>query len=88
MISMSLLFRIMKRKRSLKMNLESYYIPKENISNPKGEDAHFIHKADYQTIGVADGVGGWTQRGVVRGNMHGNSWRIVSSPLIVKIKGL
>ncbi|XP_002274456.5 probable protein phosphatase 2C 55 [Vitis vinifera] len=57
----------MKRKRSLKMNLESYYIPKQNISNPKGEDAHFIHKADYQTIGVADGVGGWTQRGVDEG---------------------
>ena len=49
------------------MNLESYYIPKQNISNPKGEDAHFIHKADYQTIGVADGVGGWTQRGVDEG---------------------
>ncbi|KAJ9695462.1 hypothetical protein PVL29_010773 [Vitis rotundifolia] len=48
------------------MNLESYYIPKENTSKPKGEDAHFIHK-DYQTIGVADGVGGWTKRGVDAG---------------------
>ena len=57
------MFRIMMEERIQKMDLGSYYIPKENKNKPKGEDAHFINK-DCQTIGVADGVGGWAKRGI------------------------
>lgn len=46
--------------------LGSFYIPKDNESNPKGDDAHFIC-GQKQTIGIADGVGGWTRRGVDAG---------------------
>ncbi|XP_009798171.1 putative protein phosphatase 2C 55 [Nicotiana tabacum] len=41
----------------------SLYLPKENPMKPRGEDAHFIQKL-FQTIGVADGVGGWGKKGV------------------------
>ncbi|CAA0812802.1 Probable protein phosphatase 2C 55 [Striga hermonthica] len=44
----------------------SHYIPKENPSRPLGEDSHFI-SADPPIIGVADGVGGWSARGVDAG---------------------
>ncbi|WCJ19718.1 Protein phosphatase 2C family protein [Euphorbia peplus] len=50
----------------LKMNAGSSYIPKDNIQRPKGEDAHFICP-EKNTIGVADGVGGWAARGVDSG---------------------
>ncbi|KAK1366071.1 Protein phosphatase [Heracleum sosnowskyi] len=46
--------------------LGSFYIPKDNESNPKGDDAHFIC-GQKQSIGIADGVGGWTRRGVNAG---------------------
>ncbi|XP_017256710.2 probable protein phosphatase 2C 55 [Daucus carota subsp. sativus] len=46
--------------------LGSFYIPKDNKSNPKGDDAHFIC-GQKQTIGIADGVGGWTRQGVNAG---------------------
>ncbi|ONI06265.1 hypothetical protein PRUPE_5G049700 [Prunus persica] len=44
----------------------SCYLPKENKEKPLGEDAHFICH-DAQTIGVADGVGGWARKGVDAG---------------------
>ncbi|XP_016491600.2 putative protein phosphatase 2C 55 [Nicotiana tabacum] len=50
----------------LKMVAGSLYLPKENPTKSRGEDAHFIHKL-YQTIGVADGVGGWASKGVDAG---------------------
>ncbi|XP_009782699.2 putative protein phosphatase 2C 55 [Nicotiana tabacum] len=44
----------------------SFYIPKTNEQKPLGEDAHFIC-AEEQTIGVADGVGGWAKKGIDSG---------------------
>ena len=44
----------------------AFYIPKDNKLKPQGEDAHFIC-AEEQTIGVADGVGGWARKGVDAG---------------------
>lgn len=43
-----------------------WYIPKDDMKKPKGEDAYFISK-EMQTIGVADGVGGWARKGVDAG---------------------
>ncbi|KAF5728189.1 putative protein phosphatase 2c [Tripterygium wilfordii] len=53
-------------KTKLKMVVGSSYFPKNNKLNPKGEDAHFIceHK---NTIGIADGVGGWARHAVDSG---------------------
>lgn len=45
----------------------SFYLPKDNISKPEGDDAHFICE-EKQSIGVADGVGGWTDKGVNAGD--------------------
>ncbi|KAI3969234.1 hypothetical protein MKW92_045165 [Papaver armeniacum] len=45
----------------MELNSGSYYIPKSNSKNPQGEDAHFISD---NTIGVADGVGGYRFRGI------------------------
>ncbi|KAF8380016.1 hypothetical protein HHK36_027485 [Tetracentron sinense] len=42
------------------------YLPKDDESKPRGEDAHFIC-VDEHTIGVADGVGGWARKGVDSG---------------------
>ncbi|KAL0359589.1 UNVERIFIED_CONTAM: putative protein phosphatase 2C 55 [Sesamum angustifolium] len=50
----------------LKMSAASIYIPKDNPEKPRGEDAHFISMED-QTIGVADGVGGWAKVGIDSG---------------------
>ncbi|XP_055824422.1 probable protein phosphatase 2C 55 [Solanum dulcamara] len=50
----------------LKMVAASLYIPKNNPKKPLGEDAHFIYES-YQTIGVADGVGGWAKMGIDAG---------------------
>lgn len=44
----------------------SYYVPKRNPSKPAGEDAHFFDKAA-QVIGVADGIGGWSRKGIDSG---------------------
>ncbi|XP_057467048.1 probable protein phosphatase 2C 55 [Actinidia eriantha] len=49
--------------RSSKMVAGSFYIPKCDELKPLGDDAHFIC-AEHQTIGVADGVGGWAKKGV------------------------
>ncbi|XP_060178380.1 probable protein phosphatase 2C 55 [Lycium barbarum] len=50
----------------LKMVAGSLYLPKENPNKPLGEDAHFIHEL-YQTIGIADGVGGWAKKRIDAG---------------------
>ncbi|MCD7470332.1 hypothetical protein HAX54_010102 [Datura stramonium] len=44
----------------------SYYIPKFIEGKPLGDDASFIC-AKEQTIGVADGVGGWSKKGIDSG---------------------
>ncbi|KAK6791319.1 hypothetical protein RDI58_010400 [Solanum bulbocastanum] len=44
-----------------KMVAGSFYIPKSNKA-PLGEDAHFIC-IEEEAIGVADGIGGWAQKG-------------------------
>ncbi|KAL7097799.1 hypothetical protein ACP275_10G165600 [Erythranthe tilingii] len=51
---------------SLKMTGASVCIPMEKPGKPRGEDAHFI-STKYQTIGVADGVGGWAKLGIDAG---------------------
>ncbi|KAA8528218.1 hypothetical protein F0562_035531 [Nyssa sinensis] len=53
-------------ERCLNMACGAFYIPKEKHSKPQGDDAHFIC-IEKQTIGVADGVGGWTKKGVDAG---------------------
>ncbi|ONI12470.1 hypothetical protein PRUPE_4G167000 [Prunus persica] len=50
----------------MRMICGSYYWPKEDKLKPEGDDAHFIC-AQEQTIGVADGVGGWAKHGVDAG---------------------
>ncbi|KAK4372295.1 hypothetical protein RND71_007679 [Anisodus tanguticus] len=44
----------------------SFYIPKYIEKKPLGEDASFICVKE-QTIGVADGVGGWAKKGIDSG---------------------
>ncbi|CAL5443059.1 unnamed protein product [Camellia sinensis] len=51
---------------SLKMVSGAYYIPKSKKLNPLGEDAYFICD-EKQTIGVADGIGGWAKKGIDAG---------------------
>ncbi|CAI9087421.1 OLC1v1021487C1 [Oldenlandia corymbosa var. corymbosa] len=46
----------------LRMMAGAYYLPKTAL----GEDAHFICD-EQQTIGVADGVGGWSRYGIDSG---------------------
>ncbi|XP_055823249.1 probable protein phosphatase 2C 55 [Solanum dulcamara] len=48
-----------------KMAAGSFYIPQSSKA-PLGEDAHFIC-IEEETIGVADGVGGWAKKGVDSG---------------------
>ena len=50
----------------MKMSCGALYLPKDDEDKPLGEDAHFIC-AEKQTIGVADGVGGWAKKGVDAG---------------------
>ncbi|XP_059624173.1 probable protein phosphatase 2C 55 isoform X2 [Cornus florida] len=52
-------------KGKMKMDAGSFCIPK-NLT-PPGEDAHFIC-SEKNTIGVADGVGGWRKKGVDAGH--------------------
>ncbi|PON98480.1 PPM-type phosphatase domain containing protein [Trema orientale] len=54
------------KKKNLRMRSAPYYIPKGHKLKPLGEDAHFV-SPDQQTIGVADGVGGWASQGVDAG---------------------
>ncbi|XP_065868818.1 probable protein phosphatase 2C 55 [Euphorbia lathyris] len=51
---------------TLKLTTGSFYLPKDNKARPQGEDAHFICKAR-NTIGIADGVGGWGSKGIDAG---------------------
>ncbi|KAF5954509.1 hypothetical protein HYC85_007365 [Camellia sinensis] len=53
-------------ERRLKIEAGSLYLPKDDELKPRGDDAHFIYTKK-QTIGLADGVGGWTWRGVDAG---------------------
>ncbi|KAK4842490.1 hypothetical protein QYF36_022624 [Acer negundo] len=53
-------------KRSLEMISGAFYLPKDKTLKPLGEDAHFLYP-EKQTIGVADGVGGWAEVGVDSG---------------------
>ncbi|XP_073132216.1 probable protein phosphatase 2C 55 [Henckelia pumila] len=45
----------------------SFCLPKEDDSKPLGEDSHFILESA-NAIGVADGVGGWSRRGIDAGD--------------------
>ncbi|MCL7032135.1 hypothetical protein MKW94_007858 [Papaver nudicaule] len=60
----------------MKLISGSYYIPKKQSKNPQGEDAHFISD---NTVGVADGVGGWTKQGIDSGEY---SRQLMSNSLI------
>lgn len=44
----------------------AFYIPKDNPKRPRGDDAHFF-TVESQVIAVADGVGGWSKKGVDAG---------------------
>ncbi|KAI7980591.1 putative protein phosphatase 2C 55 [Camellia lanceoleosa] len=46
-------------ERRLKIDAGSLYLSKDDELKPRGDDAHFIY-AEKPTIGLADGVGGWT----------------------------
>ncbi|KAG9154237.1 hypothetical protein Leryth_000706 [Lithospermum erythrorhizon] len=52
--------------KSLQLKAASIYLPKDDEEKPRGDDAHFIC-AQKNTIGIADGVGGWIKRGVDAG---------------------
>ncbi|KAE9617082.1 putative protein-serine/threonine phosphatase [Lupinus albus] len=54
-------------ERKLKMIVRGHYIPKGDPERPRGEDAFFILEEE-QTIGVADGVGGWSVHGIDAGD--------------------
>ncbi|KAL3516711.1 hypothetical protein ACH5RR_023613 [Cinchona calisaya] len=51
---------------TLKFVAGSIYIPKDNPSKPQGEDDHFM-LPEFQAFGVADGVGGWSRKGIDSG---------------------
>ncbi|KAF5732721.1 putative Phosphatase 2C 55 [Tripterygium wilfordii] len=54
-------------RKPLKMvSAGSCYLPKDNPSKPRGEDAHFLWLKK-NTMGVADGVGGWAKKGIDAG---------------------
>ncbi|XP_051149908.1 probable protein phosphatase 2C 55 [Andrographis paniculata] len=56
-----------KKFQTLKMEAGAYCIPKRvQARRPSGEDAHFFCSAA-QVIGVADGVGGWSRKGIDAG---------------------
>lgn len=54
------------KKEGLRMISSAFYIPKDEPLKPQGEDAHFVAEEE-QTIGVADGVGGWAKHGIDSG---------------------
>ncbi|KAL7197519.1 hypothetical protein ACSBR2_020120 [Camellia fascicularis] len=53
-------------ERRLEIAAGSLYLPKADELKPCGDDVHFIY-AEKQTVGLADGVGGWTRKGVDTG---------------------
>lgn len=50
----------------LKMVAGYLCLPKDDPEKPEGEDAYFVC-SETQTIGVADGVGGWCKKGIDAG---------------------
>ncbi|OMO79820.1 phosphatase 2C (PP2C)-like protein [Corchorus capsularis] len=58
--------RVGAQKGNLMMLSGSFYISKERSSRPQGDDSHFICE-EKQTIGLADGVGGWNSKGIDAG---------------------
>ncbi|KAJ4831680.1 hypothetical protein Tsubulata_051591 [Turnera subulata] len=58
--------RVDMEKGKLTLLSGSCYLPKERDSKPQGDDAHFIC-IDKQTIGLADGVGGYSNKGIDAG---------------------
>ncbi|KAK4271773.1 hypothetical protein QN277_020415 [Acacia crassicarpa] len=50
----------------LKMDIGVTYLPKPNREKPLGEDCYFM-LSDRNTVGVADGVGGWSKKGIDAG---------------------
>lgn len=58
--------KIIIKKKGLKMVSSAHYITKNEQGKPLGEDAYFVADEE-QTIGVADGVGGWAKRGIDSG---------------------
>ncbi|KAM1014360.1 hypothetical protein TB2_044185 [Malus domestica] len=77
--------------QEMKTNLQdmvcgSVYLPKDN---KLGEDAHFICP-DKQTIGVADGVGGWAKKGIDAGRyareLMNNSFIAVHNPNNINVQ--
>ncbi|KAL2551334.1 putative protein phosphatase 2C 55 [Forsythia ovata] len=57
---------VSRTESNLKMIPASFYIPKNKPLKPLGDDAHFICEPE-QTIGVADGVGSWSKKGIDAG---------------------
>ncbi|KAI9121289.1 hypothetical protein K1719_008322 [Acacia pycnantha] len=51
---------------NLKMDVGAVYYPKPNCQNPLGEDSYFIC-SELNTVGVADGVGSWSEKGIDAG---------------------
>ncbi|KAK4271772.1 hypothetical protein QN277_020414 [Acacia crassicarpa] len=49
------------------MDAGAVYYPKPNSQNPLGEDSYFIC-SELNTVGVADGVGGWSEKGIDAGH--------------------
>ncbi|XVF53104.1 hypothetical protein PTKIN_Ptkin05aG0072800 [Pterospermum kingtungense] len=54
-------------KGNLRMLSGSFYIARDKGPTPQGDDSHFICE-EKQTIGLADGVGGWSRHGVDAGS--------------------
>ncbi|XP_028791994.1 probable protein phosphatase 2C 55 [Neltuma alba] len=54
------------QRPNLKMVVGATYYPKRNPDKPQGEDSYFVctHR---NAVGVADGVGGWSRKGIDAG---------------------
>lgn len=77
--------RIIMKKKGLKMVSSPFYIPKNEEVKPLGEDAYFV-AAEEQTIGVADGVGGWAKQGIDSGH-YARKLMKSSADAVVALKG-
>ncbi|THG15334.1 hypothetical protein TEA_005311 [Camellia sinensis var. sinensis] len=53
-------------ERRLKIAAGPPYLPKDDELKPRGDDAHFLY-AEKQTVGWADGAGGWTRKARTNG---------------------
>ncbi|KAL8172161.1 hypothetical protein V2J09_023965 [Rumex salicifolius] len=75
---------LLNQQTEVEMELGAYYVPKDKSLKPLGEDAYFIGP-EGQSFGVADGVGGWTKRGIDAGEyarqlMENSKSSIMSQP--------